>query len=157
MRSNGWAFQPQIPNCPVATFISNSPAETEAIARQIAEDLVAGSVLALKGELGSGKTCFTQGLVAALKRDVTVTSPTFTIVHEYQGGRLPVYHFDFFRLENRESAVRLGLEDYFFSDGVSVIEWADRFPDLIPEKARWISFEIKGERERIITLFHQRS
>src|SRR6185436_20262334 len=145
----------QIANYLLATFISNSPAETEAIARQIAEDLVAGSVLALKGDLGSGKTLFTQGLVAGLESDVTVTSPTFTIVHEYEGGRLPVYHFDLFRLENRESAERLGLEDYFFSDGVSVIEWADRFPDLIPEKARWISFEMKGERERIITLFHQ--
>jgi tRNA threonylcarbamoyladenosine biosynthesis protein TsaE len=132
----------------LATFISNSPAETEAIARQIAEDLVAGSVLALKGELGSGKTLFTQGLVAGLESDAAVTSPTFTIVHEYQSGRLPIYHFDFFRLENRESAVRLGL------DGVSVIEWADRFPELIPEQARWISFEIKSERQRIITLFH---
>ena len=137
----------------MATFISNTPAETEAIARQIAEDLVAGSVLALKGELGSGKTLFAQGLVAGLKSDAAVTSPTFTIVHEYQGWRLPVYHFDFFRLENRESAVRLGLEDYFFSDGVSVIEWADRFPELIPEQARWISFEIESERQRIITLF----
>jgi tRNA threonylcarbamoyladenosine biosynthesis protein TsaE len=75
-------------------------------------------------------------------------------VHEYQGGRLAIYHFDFFRLENRESAVRVGLEDYFFSDGVSVIEWADRFPDLIPEQARWISFEIKSEHQRIITVFH---
>jgi tRNA threonylcarbamoyladenosine biosynthesis protein TsaE len=138
----------------VGTFISNSPAETEAIARQIAEDLIAGSVLALKGELGSGKTLFTQGLVAGLQSDATVTSPTFTIVHEYQGGRLPIYHFDFFRLENRQSAVRLGLEDYFFSDGVSVIEWADRFSDLIPEQARWISLEIKSERQRMITLFH---
>jgi tRNA threonylcarbamoyladenosine biosynthesis protein TsaE len=137
----------------VATFISNSPAETEAIARQIAEDLVAASVLALTGELGSGKTSFTQGLVAGLQSDAMVTSPTFTIVHEYHGGRLPVYHFDFFRLENRESAMRLGLEDYFFGDGVSVIEWADRFPDLIPEQARWISLEIKSERQRMITLF----
>jgi len=136
----------------VATFISSSPAETEAIARQIAEDLMAGSVLALKGDLGSGKTLFTQGLVAGLQSDATVTSPTFTIVHEYQGGRLPVYHFDFFRLENQESAVRLGLEDYFFSDGISVIEWADRFPELIPEQARWISFEIGSESQRILTL-----
>jgi tRNA threonylcarbamoyladenosine biosynthesis protein TsaE len=136
----------------VATFISNSPAETEAIARQIVENLAAGSVLALKGELGSGKTLFTQGLVAGLQSDATVTSPTFTIVHEYQGGRLPVYHFDFFRLEDRQSAVRLGLEDYFFSDGVSVIEWADRFADLIPEQATWISLEIKSERQRVITL-----
>jgi tRNA threonylcarbamoyladenosine biosynthesis protein TsaE len=140
----------------VATFISNSAAETEAIARRVAEDLVAGSVLALKGELGSGKTAFTQGLVAGLESNAAVTSPTFTIVHEYQDGRLPVYHFDFFRLENPESVARLGLEDYFFSDGVSVIEWADRFPDLIPEDARWISFEIKSERQRIITLFAPR-
>ena len=141
----------------MATFISNSPAETEAIARRLADDLVAGSVLALKGELGSGKTLFTQALVASLKSDAAVTSPTFTILHEYQGGRLPVYHFDFFRLENRESAARLGLEDYFFSDGVSVIEWADRFQDLIPEQARWISFETKSERQRIIRLIHPRN
>jgi len=138
----------------VATFISNSPAETETIGRQLASDVNAGSVLALKGELGSGKTLFTQGLVAGLESDATVTSPTFTIVHEYQAGRLPIYHFDFFRLDNRESTVRLGLEDYFFGDGVSVIEWADRFPELIPEQARWISFEIKSERQRIITVSH---
>jgi tRNA threonylcarbamoyladenosine biosynthesis protein TsaE len=137
----------------VATFISNSAAETEAIARRLAEDLVAGSVLALKGELGSGKTVFAQGLVAGLDSNAAVTSPTFTIVHEYQNGRLPVYHFDFFRLENPESVVRLGLEDYFFSDGVSVIEWADRFPELIPQQASWVSFEIKSEHQRIITLF----
>jgi len=136
----------------LATFISNSLAETQAIGRQVAEHLDAGSVLALKGELGSGKTLFTQGLVAGLESDAAVTSPTFTIVHEYQGGRLPVYHFDFFRLENGESAVRLGLEDYFFSDGISVIEWADRFPELIPEHARWISFEITSTGQRIITL-----
>ena len=136
----------------MATFISNSSAETEAIGRQLANNVDAGSVLALKGELGSGKTLFTQGLVAGLQSDAAVTSPTFTIVHEYQGGRLPVYHFDFFRLKNSESALRLGLEDYFFSDGVSVIEWADRFPELIPEQAHWISFEIKSERQRIITL-----
>ena len=136
----------------MATFISNSPAETEAIAQRLAKDLVAGSVLALKGELGSGKTLFTQGLVAGLESEAIVTSPTFTIVHEYQGGRLPVYHFDFFRLENQESAGRLGLEDYFVSDGISVVEWADRFPDLIPEQAHWISFEIKSERQRIILL-----
>ena len=97
---------------------------------QIAEDLDTGSVLALKGELGSGKSIFTKGLVAGLGSSAAATSPTFTIVHEYQGGRLPIYHFDFFRLENRESAERLGLDDYFFSDGVCVIEWADRFRSI---------------------------
>ena len=140
----------------MVTFISNSPAETEAIGRQLANDVEAGSVLALKGELGSGKTLFTKGLLAGLGSSAAVTSPTFTIMHEYQGGRLPIYHFDFFRLENRESAARLGVEDYLFSDGISVIEWADRFPDLVPEQARWISFEMKSERQRIITLLDPR-
>jgi len=139
----------------VATFISNSPAETEAIGRELADNVDAGSVLALKGELGSGKTLFTQGLVAGLGSTAAVTSPTFTIVHEYQGGRLPVYHFDFFRLENRRAAARLGLDDYFFGEGVSVIEWADRFPELVPEQARWISFEIKSQRRRSIASCRQ--
>jgi tRNA threonylcarbamoyladenosine biosynthesis protein TsaE len=138
-------------NCLLATFISNSPAETEAIGRQLATDVEAGSVLALKGELGSGKTLFTKGLVAGLGSSAAVTSPTFTIVHEYQGGRFPIYHFDFFRLENRESVNRLGLENYFFCDGVCVIEWADRFPDLVADQTRWIFFEIKSERQRTIT------
>ncbi|HEY4257080.1 MAG TPA: tRNA (adenosine(37)-N6)-threonylcarbamoyltransferase complex ATPase subunit type 1 TsaE [Candidatus Udaeobacter sp.] len=135
----------------MATFISNSPAETEAIGRQLAEEIGVGSVLALKGDLGSGKTLFVQGLVAGLGSRADVTSPTFTIVHECRGGRVPVYHFDFFRLEKRESVARLGLDDYFFGDGVSVIEWADRFPEFIPHQARWILFEIKSENQRAIT------
>jgi tRNA threonylcarbamoyladenosine biosynthesis protein TsaE len=135
----------------VASFTSNSPAETEAFGRQFAQDLGAGSVLALSGELGSGKTQFVKGLVAGLGSDVAVTSPTFTIVHEYAGGRLPVYHFDFFRLEDRQSLAQLGLDDYFFGEGVCVIEWADRLPDLIPEKAHWIAFEMKSENTRLIT------
>ena len=135
----------------MATFISNSPAETEAFGRRLAEGESAGSVLALKGELGSGKTQFVKGVVAGLGSKAPATSPTFTIVHEYAGGRLPVYHFDFFRLHDYQSVARLGLDDYFFGDGVSVIEWADRFPELIPDHARWISFEIKSENARKIT------
>ena len=136
----------------MATFISNSPAETEAIGRQFAKELNVGSILALEGELGSGKTQFTKGLVAGLESSAPVTSPTFTIVHEYPGGRLPVYHFDFFRLENRESVAQLGLDDYFFGDGISVIEWADRFPESIPNQARWILFEIRSENARMINI-----
>ena len=135
----------------MATFISNSPAETEAIGRQLAERIDVGGVLALKGELGSGKTLFVKGLVAGLGSSADVTSPTFTIAHEYRGGRLPVYHFDFFRLEDSQSLARLGLDDYFFGDGVSVIEWADRFPEFIPEQARPILFEIKSNTQRTIT------
>ena len=119
--------------------------------QQFAEEIGVGSTLALNGDLGSGKTVLVKGLVAGLGSRADVTSPTFTILHEYRGGRLPVYHFDFFRLENRESIVRLGLDDYFFGDGVSVIEWGDRFPELIPQRARWILFEIKSANERAIT------
>ena len=136
----------------MATFISNSPEETEAFGCRFAEKLKPGDVLALTGELGSGKTQFVKGLVAGLSAATAATSPTFTLIHEYSGGRLPIYHFDFFRVENGESAERLGLDDYFFGDGVSVIEWADRFPDLLPETARWIAFETKSETQRAITV-----
>ncbi len=135
----------------MATFISNSAEETEAIGRDVARNLVPGSVLALQGELGAGKTHFTKGVVAGLGSDASVTSPTFTILHEYTGGRLPVYHFDFFRLESERAAARLALDEYFFGDGVSVVEWADRFPDLIPRQARWIKFEMKSETRRAIS------
>lgn len=136
----------------MATFISNSAAETEAIGRDLARDLVAGSVLALQGELGAGKTHFTKGLVAGLGSSAPVTSPTFTIIHEYAGGRLPVYHFDFFRLESQQAAARLALDEYFFDEGVSVVEWADRFPDLIPKQTCWIRFEMKSETQRTISV-----
>jgi tRNA threonylcarbamoyladenosine biosynthesis protein TsaE len=134
----------------VATFISNSPAATREVGRQLARELRAGSVVALEGELGSGKTQFTKGVVAGLGSATEVTSPTFTLVHEYSGGRLPIYHFDFFRLEDRQSAARLGLDDYFFGDGVSIVEWADRFPELIPKEAKWVAFRMKSEQEREI-------
>ena len=135
----------------MATFISNSPAESRALGRRLAADAGAGSVLALQGELGSGKTLFTKGFVAGMGSKAAVSSPTFTIVHEYRDGRLPVYHFDFFRVKDRHSLARLGLDDYFFGDGVSVIEWADRFAEFIPEQARWIAFEIRSKNQRAIT------
>jgi tRNA threonylcarbamoyladenosine biosynthesis protein TsaE len=120
--------------------------------RRAAKEIHGGSVLALKGDLGSGKTLFVKGLVAGLGSRDDVTSPTFTILHEYRGGRLPVYHFDFFRVDNRQSIERLGIDDYLFGDGVSVIEWADRFPEFIPEQARWIVFEIKSQTQRELIL-----
>jgi tRNA threonylcarbamoyladenosine biosynthesis protein TsaE len=134
----------------VATFTSHSAAETEAIAREIAPELRVGDIVALQGELGAGKTHFTKGLVAGLAIPVDVTSPTFTIMHEYSGGRLPVYHFDFFRLEDAQAAAAIALDDYFFGEGVSVVEWADRFPELIPANARWIRFEMSSPTERKI-------
>lgn len=123
-----------------------------AIGHRLAANVDSGSIVALRGDLGSGKTVFAKGFVAGLGSTADVTSPTFTLVHEYGGGRLPVYHFDFFRLENEKSVARLGVDDYFFSNGVCLIEWADRFLGTIPERARWISFEIKSEHQRAITV-----
>ncbi len=135
----------------MATVTSNSPAETEALGRDFARKIDKGDVVALQGELGAGKTQFVKGFVSALGCSAEVTSPTFTLIHEYSGGRWPIYHFDFFRIEDRQSAERLDLEDYFFGDGVAIVEWADKFPDLIPEHAHWIVFEAKSETERVLT------
>jgi tRNA threonylcarbamoyladenosine biosynthesis protein TsaE len=133
-------------------YISNSPDETAAIGQQFASKARAGDILALRGDLGTGKTQFVKGLVAGLGSTAEVTSPSFTILHEYDGGRLPTYHFDFYRLENAQAAAQIGIDDYFFNEGISVVEWADRFPDLIPERAQWISFELKSETSRVLKL-----
>jgi tRNA threonylcarbamoyladenosine biosynthesis protein TsaE len=136
----------------VATFISNSPGETERFGREFASKVNKGAIMGLEGELGTGKTQFVKGLAAGLGSAAEATSPTFTLIHEYSGGRLPIYHFDFFRIDRRQSAEQLGLEDYLFGDGVSVIEWADKFPELLPQHATWIAFETKSETQRAIIL-----
>lgn len=134
----------------MATFISNSAVETQKLGQRFAENLTPGDVVALTGELGSGKTQFVKGIAWALGSKAPVTSPTFTLVHEYSDGKMPVYHFDFFRIENGRAVAGLDLDDYFFGNGVSIVEWADRFPEFIPKNARWISFESKSENERTI-------
>jgi tRNA threonylcarbamoyladenosine biosynthesis protein TsaE len=131
-------------------FISNSADETIAAGRGYARAARRGDVLALSGDLGAGKTQFVKGFVAGMESKDDVTSPTFVLVHEYGGGRLPIYHFDFYRIENRDALLRLGFDDYVFGDGVSLIEWADRYSDLIPGHAKWLSFELKGENTRVI-------
>jgi tRNA threonylcarbamoyladenosine biosynthesis protein TsaE len=131
-------------------FISNSVAETIAAGRTYGRSAAKGDVFALTGDLGAGKTQFVKGVVAGLGSNAEVTSPTFVLVHEYEDGRLPVYHFDFYRLDNSEAVLRLGFDEYVFGDGVSLIEWADRYPDLIPKEAKWLSFELNGENSRMI-------
>ncbi len=131
-------------------FISNSAAETIALGRDHAQNARAGDVFALSGDLGAGKTQFVKGFVAGLACPADVTSPTFTLVHEYTGGRLPIYHFDFYRLDRDEAVLRLGFDDYADGDGVCLIEWADLFPEVIPDRARWISFEIKEGDARVL-------
>jgi tRNA threonylcarbamoyladenosine biosynthesis protein TsaE len=131
-------------------FISKSAEETIAAGCGYGRDARKGDVFALTGDLGAGKTQFVKGFVAGLESDADVTSPTFVLLHEYGGGRLPAYHFDFYRLENRDAILRLGFDDYVFGDGVSLIEWADRHSDLIPSHAKWLSFALKDENTRVI-------
>jgi tRNA threonylcarbamoyladenosine biosynthesis protein TsaE len=131
-------------------FISNSVEETIAAGRSYARIARQGDVFALTGDFGAGKTQFVKGFVAGLESRAEVTSPTFVLVHEYGDGRLPVYHFDFYRLDNSEAVLRIGFDDYVFGEGVSLIEWADRYSDLIPKEAKWLSFELKGENTRVI-------
>src|ERR1700730_16510523 len=131
-------------------FTSNSAEETIATGRTYGRSAGKGDVFALIGDLGAGKTQFVKGFVAGLGSSAEVTSPTFVLVHEYEGGRLPVYHFDFYRLDSSEAVSRLGFDDYVFGEGVSLIEWADRYSDLIPKEAKWLSFELKGENIRVI-------
>ena len=131
-------------------FISDSPERTALAGAKCARGAKAGEVFGLTGDLGAGKTQFVKGFVAAIGSDADVTSPTFTLIHEYSGGRLPVYHFDFYRLETAQDVARLGLDEYLFGDGVCIIEWADRFADLLPPHTRWISLTAQSETERVI-------
>jgi tRNA threonylcarbamoyladenosine biosynthesis protein TsaE len=124
----------------MATTISHSPGETFELGRRIGATLRGGEVLALDGELGAGKTQFVKGLAAGLGHDSDVTSPTFTLIHEYTGGRLPLYHFDFYRIESEDEAIRAGLDDYLGGSGVLAIEWAGKFPALLPRTTRWLRF-----------------
>lgn len=123
-----------------AMIISHSAAETFALGKEHAGALQAGDVVALCGDLAAGKTHFIKGLAAGWGIEVEVTSPTFTLVHEYTGGRLPFFHMDFYRLDFAEEALGIGVDEYFSSGGITAVEWADKFPELIPKGATWIYF-----------------
>ncbi len=134
----------------MASIISRHPQETFDFARSFAAALEPGSVLALAGDLGAGKTAFTRGLAAGLGVSGEVSSPTFTLIHEYRGGRLPLFHADLYRLESEEEVLGIGLDDYLEGEGVTVIEWADKFARLIPRDAQWLRFTVlEGEQREI--------
>ena len=135
----------------MASITSHSPAETFGHGRALAATLRAGDVLALDGELGAGKTHFVKGIAAGLGCDGDVTSPTFTLVHEYTGGRLPLFHFDFYRLGSEDETLRIGLDDYLGAGGVLVIEWAGKFPALLPVSTRWFRLRAGDGDVREIT------
>ncbi len=112
---------------------------------------VDGTVIALVGNMGAGKTHWTQGFVAGIGSEAQVTSPTFGLVHEYPGGRLPVFHFDFHRIDTADELLAMGWDDTLDREGIVIVEWADKFPDLIPAAARWIYIEPTAEGTRLLT------
>lgn len=135
----------------MATFTSNSADETMAFAQKWAQDLQPNDVVALRGDLGAGKTHFVKGIVRGLGSRETVTSPTFTLLHEYRACRLPIFHFDFYRIESHAAVENIGFEDYLEGGGLALVEWADRFPELLPERARWVELAIESAEKRRIT------
>lgn len=126
-------------------FESNSADETFAFGKKLGEAAKPGDIICLDGDLGVGKTVFTQGFAAGLSIDDYVNSPTFTIVKEYEG-RLPLYHFDVYRIGDSSEMEEIGYEDYFYGKGVTIIEWPELIPDIIPEEAHWI--RIKKDLEK---------
>jgi len=130
-------------------YESNSPDDTYELGRDIGKKAVPGSVIALEGDLGAGKTLFTQGLAAGLGITEPVNSPTFTILQIYESGRLPLYHFDVYRIDDPYEMEEVGFDDFIYGDGVSVIEWPDRIAELmelIPDKYTVIRISRDNER-----------
>ena len=134
-------------------FLSHSTAETEAAGEALARRLRPGTVLAYQGGLGMGKTAFTRGLARGLGCRDRVTSPTFTIVNEYEG-RIPLFHFDMYRLPDADALFDIGWEDYLGRGGVCAVEWSERVEDALPEDTVWVRIRRSPENEnwRIISV-----
>ncbi len=122
-------------------FDSFSEEETAAFAYKLAQESEKGSIYALVGDLGVGKTAFTKGFAKGLGIDEPVVSPTFTIVQEYTDGNVPLYHFDVYRISDISEMDEIGYEDYFFGDGISLVEWANLVQEIFPTNTKWITIE----------------
>ncbi len=135
------------------TYISTSAAQTKKLGKKLASRLQKGDVLALSGQLGAGKTCLSQGICRGLGVDVkiAVTSPTFTLVNEYQA-QMPVYHIDLYRIASDEEFYFSGLDEFFTDDAVTIVEWANKHADVIPDRALFITITFGDNFERIIQL-----
>src|ERR1700759_2772041 len=134
----------------MVSFTSNSVEETIEFARQWSNSLVPNDVVALSGDLGAGKTHFVKGLLAGLGGREDVTSPTFTLIHEYRSGRLPVFHFDFYRINQLDEIREIGFDDYLEENGIAVVEWGDRFPQVFPTRTHWLRLAAPSPSKRII-------
>ena len=131
---------------------THSPAETRALGKALARALCPGDVLCLWGDLGAGKSELTRGIAAGLGVTAPVTSPSFTIMNVYEEGRLPLYHFDWYRLESSEELYEMGMDEYLTGDGVSVVEWPGVSPDAVPETRLDVTLTPLSEGEREIRL-----
>ncbi len=132
-------------------YTTSSPAQTEAIGAALGERLTPGTVIAYRGDLGAGKTAFTRGLARGLGCRETVTSPTYTIVNEYLTGRLPLFHFDMYRLRSSDDLWDIGWEDYLDRGGVCAVEWSENVADAM-EDAVFVTIEKTGEESRWISI-----
>lgn len=132
-------------------FLTNSPAETEAIGAALGKIIKPGTVIAYRGDLGAGKTAFTRGLARGLGSSEMVTSPTYTIVNEYLGGRCPLFHFDMYRLRSSDDLFDIGWDDYLDRCGVCAVEWSENVDDAM-EDAIYVTIEKLGETSRRITI-----
>jgi tRNA threonylcarbamoyladenosine biosynthesis protein TsaE len=131
------------------TFNARNEADVDRLGAAIAISLPPGSVIALIGTLGAGKTRLVQGVAAAVGvARANVTSPTFVLVNEYTGGRVPIYHFDTYRLKDDDEFLNLGPDEYFDSPGLTFVEWADRVVALLPEERLEVTIEVKGDTTR---------
>lgn len=133
-------------------ILSKSTEDTEKLAREVAEKIKPGSVIALEGDLGAGKTTFTSYFVHALGIDKRVQSPTFVILRKYVGDKLTVNHLDLYRMQGAEELIDLGLNELFEEGGITIIEWPEVAKHLLPEDTIWIKFEYVDENERKISV-----
>ena len=131
-------------------YTSRNEKDTMTLAQNLESEKFSNMVICLDGELGSGKTIFVKGFAKSLGLEETITSPTFNIVKEYTSGEMPLYHMDVYRLEDGDESI--GFNDYFNSDGVSIIEWSELISDILPEERLDIKFKVIDENTRIIKL-----
>ena len=134
-------------------YITSSPDETEKLGFKLGKMLHGGEVIAYRGGLGMGKTCFTRGLASGLGYTGEVTSPTFALINEYLGGRLPLYHFDMYRISGWEDLYSTGFFEYLEQGGVIAAEWSENVENALPENTVTVSFRALGDERREITIY----
>ena len=143
---------PPISDAHTLDIISHSIAQTQRLGARLGELACAGDVFCLEGDLGSGKTCFTQGLGRGLGIASAIHSPTFILANEHRTGRLPLYHLDVYRMRGADEAWGIGLDDYLYGDGVCVIEWAEKIDAALPPERLWIVFRHIADTKRGLML-----